>query len=493
MRSIMNQSLPMPSDQARSTRAFILGISGGTWDVVGPLVAAGRMPNLGRLIENGASGTLLSVRAEGDKHYRPQIAWMSVATGCLPAHHGVTAFYHTSADVRRPCLWDIFQASGRSVGLFYWPLTWPPKPTNGFVIPCYHARDDATWPPELAAVARLDRQRHAAGHGREAASRPRIAELAVAAAALWRHGGVRAASAPFLLRSLGQSLVTHDAERRALLLRHAKTEVHADLFLRLIRRDRPHLATFHTFLADHVSHRYWQYREPEKFGIARSRRQARLATAVDDAYIRIDHVLGRILRALPHDTVAAVVSEHGMAAELESAEVGDWQFVIRGGPLAALVGLSEDVVPCPIARWIAYRPRHERSLPAGTAARFGTVKVVETGLPLFNVHEHGSDEAIVKFSIDRAVPRYAAGNLASLTVEYEGRRLAFTEIARRAGPRRSAMHAQRGMWVMAGPGIGKGVRLPDANVIDFAPTLLAAVGLPPLSGCDGRVVEQVFG
>jgi hypothetical protein len=418
---------------------------------------------------------------------------VSVATGCTPEHHGVTAFYHTAADVQRPCLWDVFQEAKSSVGLFYWPLTWPPKPTNGFVIPCYHARDDGTWPPELASIARLDRQRHSAGIGRESSSRPRLFELAGAAGALWRHGGLAAASLPFLVRSFARAVFCRDPERRALYLRHAKTEIHADLFLRLFRDSRPDLATFHTFLADYVSHRYWQYREPETFGPPRSARQAHLASAIDDAYIRVDRVLGRIQRALPRDTIVAVVSEHGMSPEVVSAEVGDWQFVIRGKAVALLVGLEDAVVPCPIARWIAYRPRQGTSLPPGTSDRFRRIKVVETGLPLFNVHEHGDEEVIVKFAIDRSVPRYAAGDLQNLHLEYEGKRVPFTDIARQAGPRRSAMHDQRGMWVISGPGIAKGIRLPDASVMDFAPTLLKAVGLAAPPNCDGRVVEQVFG
>jgi hypothetical protein len=154
--------------------------------------------------------------------------------------------------------------------------------------------------------------------------------------------------------------------------------------------------------------------------------------------------------------------------------------------------LADEVWPCPIARWIAYRPRSGPSLPLGTADRFRRIRVIETGLPLFNVHEHGPDEVIVKFTIDRSVPRYADGDLASLQVEFEGRRVAFTDIARRAGPRRSAMHAERGLWVLSGPGIRRGVQLPDASVIDVAPTLLKAVGLPPPAECDGRVVDEAF-
>ena len=115
--------------------------------------------------------------------------------------------------------------------------------------------------------------------------------------------------------------------------------------------------------------------------------------------------------------------------------------------------------------------------------------MVETGLPLFNVYEHRGDEIIVKFSLPKHLPRYRTGDLEALHVEADGRRAPFTAIARRAGPRRSAMHDERGMIVLSGPGIRRGVRLDDCSITDFAPTLLASVGLRPAAALDGRVLD----
>ncbi|MDH3217180.1 MAG: alkaline phosphatase family protein [Candidatus Krumholzibacteria bacterium] len=475
----------------RPTHAIVFGISGATWDVAAPLLAAGRLPHLQRLVADGCSATMLSVRVAGDRHYRPQVGWVTAATGCLPEHHGVTTFYQTADDCRRVTVWDAFQAHGRRVGLFAWPLTWPPKPLDGFVIPCYHARNDTTWPPELASVKRIERQQHEARQGREASGSLGRREWVDLSLHLWRNG-IRPSAIPALGACAGRLLLARDPASRALALRHGKLEVSAAMFLHLYKRWRPHLGTFHSFLVDNVSHRYWRYRDPARFGERVSPMQGRLASAVDDAYVRTDRVLGRLLRVAPRDAMIAVVSEHGMAPEPSSNEVGEWQYMIRGPRLSALIGLATELVDTPIARWISYRSPPGKSLPSDAVSRFRQVRVVETGLPLFNVYEHGSDEIIVKFSISKQVPRYLAGDLDALHVEYNGRRLPFCEIARRAGRQRSAMHDQRGILVLSGPDIRPGVKLPDCSLTDFAPTLLAAVGLPAPGPFDGRILD-VFG
>jgi predicted AlkP superfamily phosphohydrolase/phosphomutase len=69
----------------RSGRPVIVfGISGATWTVIDPLLRAGRLPVLNELISRGSRGTLWSEPAKGDAHPRPQTAWTTIATGCLP-------------------------------------------------------------------------------------------------------------------------------------------------------------------------------------------------------------------------------------------------------------------------------------------------------------------------------------------------------------------------------------------------------------------------
>ena len=69
------------------SRVLVIGLDGATWAIARPLMAAGRMPNLARLVEQGAAGSLASTV--------PPIsaaAWVSFLTGQNPGRHGVYQF-----------------------------------------------------------------------------------------------------------------------------------------------------------------------------------------------------------------------------------------------------------------------------------------------------------------------------------------------------------------------------------------------------------------
>jgi hypothetical protein len=71
-----------PSPQA--PRTLLIGIEGATLDQVLPLVAQGKLPALGKLLQRGAHGRLAS--------FRPcvsTVAWESLFTGKIPAKHQV--------------------------------------------------------------------------------------------------------------------------------------------------------------------------------------------------------------------------------------------------------------------------------------------------------------------------------------------------------------------------------------------------------------------
>src|SRR3954469_7771173 len=162
-----SKSNPAVGDsRAGPSRVLVFGISGATWRLIDPLLAGGKLPALASLISRGCRATLCSTCVAGDKHFRPQTAWPTIATGARPEVHGVTRFYHTADDVRVPTLWDRFNERERTVGLFGWPITWPVKPVNGFIIPGYDGRDPSTFPPHYNFIRSFDRRQHAARDGR---------------------------------------------------------------------------------------------------------------------------------------------------------------------------------------------------------------------------------------------------------------------------------------------------------------------------------------
>ncbi len=466
---------------------IVFGISGASWRVIEAMASAGQLPNIRRLRSDGSSGVLRSVRAVGDQHFRPQVAWPTLASGVRPERHGITRFFDDARDAKVPMLWDVYQQHAVKVGLFGWPMTWPPKQVDGFDIPSHLARDTQTWPPELSFIKSLDRQEQNAERGGK--NPGALTKLQLGKALLAQ--GVGARSVARLGTTFSRVLVTRDPEQRALLLRHAKLDLSANLFLCLARRYGTGFSAFTTFLVDLVSHRYWRYREPELFAEPLSASSSQFRTAVADAYAHVDRVIGRVLSAAPRDAIFTVVSEHGMAAEPESAEVGRWRYVIRGESLHELVGLDASVHVCPVARWVAFRFAADRGLQQRVAAQMRRVIVEQTGLPLFQVHLHADDEVVVKFNLHRDIDAYRHGDLEKLTIRYEDRVVPFAALTKRLGRQRSGMHDGDGVLIMRGPGIIAGGDLPDAQLVDFMPTLLHASGLQVPEHVDG-VVLNIF-
>jgi hypothetical protein len=101
------------------------------------------------------------------------------------------------------------------------------------------------------------------------------------------------------------------------------------------------------------------YQEPNRFKDAPRQISTRLGNAVADSYIVADRVLGKILDHLVPQTVVVVLSEHGMAIEAESAEIGLWHWVLLPGQLKELIGIDPGIPVVPVSDaglWSDHRP-----------------------------------------------------------------------------------------------------------------------------------------
>ncbi|MBN2843841.1 MAG: alkaline phosphatase family protein [Sedimentisphaerales bacterium] len=136
---------------------LIIGIDGGTWQILKPAIDKGYMPFLKSMTENGASGTLKSVI--------PAItpaAWGSFQTGKNPGQTGVYDFWkwdnntHLSHLVNsndlNNTIWQLATSAGKTVGTINVPMTYPPKSDSGEIISGIltpSMDSNFTWPPEL--------------------------------------------------------------------------------------------------------------------------------------------------------------------------------------------------------------------------------------------------------------------------------------------------------------------------------------------------------
>ncbi len=122
--------------EPRRGRVLLVGLDGAAPALVDRLLAEARLPHLAELARRGARGTIRSLTP-----IESPLVWNTIATGKLPADHGILGFAHPSADGTRAlylstdrrvhALWNIASDAGRRVGVVGFWNTYPPDLING--------------------------------------------------------------------------------------------------------------------------------------------------------------------------------------------------------------------------------------------------------------------------------------------------------------------------------------------------------------------------
>lgn len=286
-------------------RVAIVGADGADWRVALPMVQAGELPHLAKLMAEGSWGPLSTFSDSNSA-----VIWASIYSGRRPAAHGVLDFYairlagmsedffgvypvHRTffkelalrlqraslAEVQPidrsrvgvPLLWEVTHATGRSVGV-----------VDGY----YYS-----YPAPVLAD-------------------PRSFFLGFGSDGLWQQA-----------QAAGQPISARDAALQAwppsLLVEEGRLLTQPDFvwqsttLLDLLGRYRqPDLLSLYSHEPDAVQHAAWRFHEPAKFfGVDRAR--AASHDEVARFYRSLDAFLGRLRQRLAPGTVLVVVSDHG--------------------------------------------------------------------------------------------------------------------------------------------------------------------------------------
>ncbi len=125
----------MPTRLAK--KVLVIGWDAADWKVADPLIAAGRMPNLKRLIDNGVRGSIRTL----EPRLSP-LLWTSVVTGKRADKHGILNFVEaeptgggirpsTSTSRKTKALWNILSQSGLRSSVVSWYASHPSEPIRG--------------------------------------------------------------------------------------------------------------------------------------------------------------------------------------------------------------------------------------------------------------------------------------------------------------------------------------------------------------------------
>jgi hypothetical protein len=262
---------------------LLLGIDGADWDIIDPLVSAGRMPNLERLMDGGHRADLQSLPSL----FSPQV-WTTIVTGHLPEVHGILGWHQGKGDLRVGTIWHQLKREGRSFGLCDWYFTWPPEPGRGdkdFIVPTHLSLGDETFPPEYSfyrSIEGLER-----GREKTSAVAGAFQYLSFGRDA-WRHGirlsTFRSALTMVVLRRF-TSQSREDLKWRA---RSVYAAFEADTFAELLHRRNPEFAAVLFTQVDTISHWFWKYMEPHLFPDVEAEKCARYGSVITDRYVCAD-------------------------------------------------------------------------------------------------------------------------------------------------------------------------------------------------------------
>ncbi len=282
-------------------KVLLVGWDAADWKVIRPLMDAGRMPNLARLVETGASGSIATLHPP----FSPML-WTSIATGKRPFRHGVLGFVEPTAegDAIRPvsglsrktkALWNILnQNEMRSLVVGWWP-SHPAEPINGVMVSDQFHRAESPieegWPLPPASV-----------------HPPALADK-IAALRVHPDTITPAMIEPFIPRA---AEVDQDRDNRLGLCMKVLAEflsVH-NAAEWLIENEAWDLCAVYFDSIDHFGHLFMKFHPPRREGVS-ARDFELYSHAIAAAYQLHDEKLGHLMAKAGPDTTILLVSDHG--------------------------------------------------------------------------------------------------------------------------------------------------------------------------------------
>jgi predicted AlkP superfamily phosphohydrolase/phosphomutase len=500
------------AEAATQARVLVIGLDGATFALLDGWMERGLMPNLRRLTGEGSRAVLRSVM--------PPVtapAWTSFATGVRPGKHGVFDFAKrqpdrparrivSSRDVQVPTMWDLLDDADLATALINVPVTYPLSDRTSFGISDMLTPStdvQFTNPPSLYEELR-----------------PQLGEYIIDAPP--NHLKGRQAIAPFL-----DALEKCTRQRTRYTVHLLKTREWDFSMVVFVGTDR-------------LQHVLWDVLSGQFKLYPRTAELERYKERAESFMSLLDECIGDIVGARPAETDVFFVSDHGFGPLLRKFRVNKWlaqEGLLtpsrRRGRVGRLVA-SADVLrlrhrvarllargkisgATPFWRWInwsrtrAYaasttemgiyvnlRGREPNGIVApgeeyekvrdSILAGLRRLRHPESGRPLLTMacrREEIFDGSHLEDAPDIVYVLEDGACTADLRLEGP----LFERATWRTG---TGMHRFDGILIACGPNIQRGKRLPEAEIIDVAPTILKLFHVPVPGHMDGRVLHPLL-
>lgn len=508
-------------------RLAIVGIDGATYEIVRPMVAAGELPHIAKILEEGVSGDL-----ESEKPPITPPAWTSMMTGINPGRHGIFHFIRREVgtyecklvDSRNFAGKDIMSILGRrawTVGSFSVPMTYPPFPANGGYmisgIPMPLEGDSIAWPPGTMAE-----MQDFLGHP----YRPDVD--------YGPYDGDTEKSADDLEQyaRLRDELFSVERDRLELVKEWIKRKP-TDFFFTVVS------------VTDRCQHYFWKFQDKTHDGYTEE--GAKLyGEVIKDSYRLADEFVGAVREIVGDEVPIALVSDHGFGPQYTDFHINQWLeengYLVRKTPpyfswgktilsdAMARIGLGKlGQLLGPVGRIPVVRPKMKRiedmrdviwEKTRAYSAMHGIVLNVKGREPK-GIVEPGEEYRRLLIEIEQKLlelktpdgkPAVDFAGFAERT--YNGPKIPESPdmqfmmqglsclpkegwslqemFVRRKNAAISGQHRFNGIFAMSGPAIKKNIVIEGMHIQDTTPTLLAGVGEAVPSWMEGQVRVDAF-
>lgn len=302
-------------DSPRLTKKVLLiGWDAADWKILRPLLDAGRMPHLKKLIAGGAWGNIATLQP-----CLSPILWTTIATGKAADKHGILGFVEptpdasglrlsTSTSRTTKALWNILSQSGLRSSVVGWYASHPAEPIRGVCVSNRFVEDRpadtrAPWgmpdgavhPPEMA----------------DKIARGRVHPAGVPPSELAKY-----------IHNLKQ--ITPGTDKRPALLARALAKahsVHAAAAAILKSGEWDFLGVYYEAI-DVIGHDFMPYYPPRLPHVS-AQDFERYRDVIAETYVLHDQMLGRLLELAGKDVTVIVVSDHGFHSDHQRPQSWD--------------------------------------------------------------------------------------------------------------------------------------------------------------------------
>jgi predicted AlkP superfamily phosphohydrolase/phosphomutase len=483
------------------SRVLLIGWDGADWRILDPMLESGMLPNLQALIDRGTRGVLRSTTPN-----HSWAAWPSFLTGMEPSNHGVYDIFEretgarknlpvTYRSIKEKTMLADLAAAGCTTVMTNLPLTFPPPRVDGRIVaggvlPKWRP---FTHPESLA-------------------------------------GELEEAGAPFPINGMSWTTFRNRPEpflQEARALTEARTKAN----LHLLDTTDWRFASLIYVATDRVQHCLDKYVAPDHPDFATLSRQA-LAEKVRDVYRVLDDALGRTLERAGDDDLVLFVSDHGFQSCTRAVHMdrllehlGFLRFAaskavfgpMQWGPMRSVARKVYDTLG------LHGRVSLPQSVNWQKTVAFTSVRSTGEGVSI-NVAGREPDgivdpgdyeaararvmEALDAF-VDPATGKKPIRRVLRREDVFTGRHAETApDILLEPAPLYSLTHAKSmvedadwlsgdhridGVIAASGPRVRLDAFAEPALLVDMAPTILAALGVPASVKHDGQVLSAVVG